>query len=203
MTVVQFTDYGLVAAAVIVGFLVGWRQGLRRALWVTAAIIVAWVLIAWFEPQVVALVNRLYRLTVFALTGGILAENPGEAYAKVANLTLISSPASLWIFRLTLFGLILWFGWWLGRRRPAEVGRFTTVVRRPHELFRHIMGGVAGAINAYLLLYFLIPRFMPGVQTVMVVPTFATTLLQQQWLPIMVVVLIGVFIVAGWAMARS
>lgn len=203
MTVLSFTDYGLIALTVFLGFIVGWRQGIRRALIMTLSIITAWVLIAWFEPQIVALVNRLYRLTVFALTGGILAENPGEAYAKVAGLTLISSPASLWIFRLTLFGLILWIGWWLGRRRPANVSRLTVVVRRPHELFRHVMGGMAGAINAYLLLYFLIPRFLPGVQAVFVVPTFSTTLLQQQWLPIMVVVLIAVFIVAGWATARG
>lgn len=203
MTVLQFTDYGLVSAVVLVSFIVGWRQGLRRALFITFAIIIAWVLTAWYEPQIVALVNRLYRLMLFALTGGILAENPGEAYGKVAGVTLISTPTSLWVFRLALFGIILWLGWWLGRRRPTEVGRFTAVVRRPPDLLRHLAGGIAGAINGYLLLYFLIPRFLPGVQAVMIVPTFATTLLQQQWLPLMVVVLVAVFIIAGWAQARG
>lgn len=204
MTILQFVSQDIVLAIAIIFGVIGFTQGARREMTVTLFILLGIALTSWFDEQVVVWVNRIYRLIRIALSGALTSDNPGAALARVPATPLIEGADSRFILRLVVFGVVLWLGYWLSRRGKKVLTPLgLATLRRPPVLLARLAGAIAGAINGFLITYYLIPRLSPGVQTVLVIPTFATSLLQQRWLPLVVLVVVALFIFVGWERARG
>ncbi len=205
MTIVQFVSQDLVVTAMLIFGIVGFTRGARRELITTVFILFAYLLTTWWFEGYIGAINRIYRLIRIALSGALTSDNPGQALERVRGLPpLISETDEATAVRLITFIAIVWVGYLLSRRARrvlTPVGIAT--LRRPPDLLARFAGAVAGAINGFLILYYILPRFVPGVQAVLVIPTLTTSLLQQRWLPVIVLVAIAVFIFVGWERARS
>lgn len=205
MTIWRFDDWGLVSAIMIVFAIIGFGRGVRRELLITFAILLVLVVLSWFEAPLVAMVNRLWRLVLFALLGGLTADNPGELFnERVRNrppLIDTADTGDMFWFRLVFTALVLGFAYWLGRR----VKVLATTPFRVVELFRvptllgRIVGAAAGAINGFLLVALIAPRIGMGTRQILVVPSQAITQMQDYWAFAAALALIAVIIIAGWS----
>jgi Colicin V production protein len=87
-----------------------------------------------------------------------------------------------------IFGLLVWLGYLIGRRRSAKA--------KPARFVTHLLAAAVGAINGYLMAFFVLPRYLTASNTVVTVPNVNIKgLLQVRLsLPILVVVLVIVTI---------
>ncbi len=205
MTVLQFVPPDLILVVLIPFAIYGFARGARRELTVTLFIILGYVLSLWFINPLITFVNRLYFLMRFALAGGITAENPATVLEQVKTIPpLISSDTSIVALQFFVFFSCVFIGWLISRRVRHVLTPFGwRIVTRAPDLLVRVAGLVAGAINGYLILYYIVSRAFEGIQAVLVLPTFATSLLQQQWLFLIGIALIAVIIAVGFDRARG
>ena len=220
MTIFQFVASDVVLVVAILFGIIGFMRGPRRELIVTLFILVAFLLTTVFEDQLVVWVNRFWRLFRIATSGALASDNPGPAIASVPSEPLIGNDAQRSLFRIIVFSLLVLFGYGRGggqfRERAVRplVGVFTLglftvegqaqTARAPRmRLSTRLAGFVAGAVNGFLVAYYLLPRLVRGEQAVLVIPTLSTTLLQGRFLFIAFLALVAVIIFVGWARARG
>jgi hypothetical protein len=97
-----------------------------------------------------------------------------------------------------IFVLLVLMGYLIGRRRSAKA--------KPHVLTTRVLAAVVGAINGYLITFFLLPRYLTASSTVVTVPNVnIKSLLQIQLnLPILLLVLVIITIgVLGTRQGKS
>lgn len=221
MTIFQFVASDVVLVVAILFGIIGFMRGPRRELIVTLFIVVAFLLTTVFEDQLVILVNRFWRLIRIAASGALTSDNPGSALASVSGEPLIGNDAQRSLFRIIVFSFLVLFGYGRGggqfRDRAVRplvgvmtLGLFTVeaqaaqAARAPRmRLSTRLAGFVAGAVNGFLVAYYLLPRLVRGEQAVLVIPTLSTTLLQGRFLFIAFLALVAVIIFVGWARARG
>ena len=205
MTILQFVPPDLILAILIPFAIYGFARGARRELTVTLFIILGYILSLWLIDRVIWLANRLYFLLRFALAGGVTAENPAEVLERVRQIPpLVSPDQGQVVFQFIVFFVIVLIGWLISQRVRHVLTPFGwRTVSRPPDLLARLAGLVAGAINGYLILYFIVPRAVQGIQAVLIVPTFATSLLQQRWLFVVGIALIAVIIAVGFDRASG
>lgn len=205
MTILQFIASDLILAVAIIFGLIGFMRGARREMTVTLFIILAVLLTTWFEDTLVQWINRVYRLALLGFLVARNPDNPGQALTAAGPIgNLLDPSGDRFALRILVFFGVLWLGYWISRRgKKVMTPLGLATLRRAPDLLARLAGFIAGAINGFLIAYFLIPRLAPGVQTVLVIPTFATSLLQQQYIPLVVILVLALFIFLGWERARG
>lgn len=140
----------------------GLRRGVNRELVSTIGIVVGTLFSSRLADMFTPSVNRFYRLGRFALSGGITGDDPAGTWQKMKALPdLVSTPLSQQVLTLCLFFAILLIFYLVGQR-SVPAGK-TLVLR--------LLGVFAGAINGFLVAYFLSPYLLNVPKTTIVLPS--------------------------------
>lgn len=200
-------DALIVVLLVVLFFaLMGYGHGWRREVYRTIAIIIATIVLTYFEAELVALANRFWRFFLFAIRGGLLADDPSAVFARVRREPLlINTPVERVAFNLVVFTILILVAAWFARRqvkiqgeKAGTVGSFifmTSGKLRPRE---RLLGAALGAVNGYLVANFVLPRvFQAAPTTTVVIPNTAVTgLLQVNFIPVIVVLVAVILAIA-------
>ena len=206
--VVQLMPLEVIVLCSIVFIVVGFIRGVRAEGWVTVFILIAFFVLRVFGDTLITYANRIYKLLRFALAGGIIAENPVEIWQQFADKPpLIESDAKKLLFRMALFLVLYLLGLVAGRiavkRKLVPVG--FQLIRQLPDLGERLLGAVLGALNGFLIAFFVLPRVLPAEkETVIVVPKtsivthFMTeNLVNIAFAVIVVIILLGLMATGG------
>jgi len=160
---------GIIALFGLIGF---WQVPAWEGC-VMAGIVIAQLVFKWYEDTLVGWANKLYTMVRFALKGGLTAEDPGPILAEVRNLpSLIATDRHRLIFVLGTFALVALLAYIFGRvffpHRPKAVGPLL-IYKMPFA--KRVVGGLLGAINGYLITYFVTPKLFPEAETTITFPS--------------------------------
>lgn len=184
-------SYYLPVGAVLLLFgLVGLKRGVDRELFSMLGIALAMWLASNVGPSLAPLVNRLYKLARFALTGGLTSSEPTTAWQTAkAWPDLIRTPGDVQWLVVGFFGLVisLFYAWGQSRVRP------------PQTAISRFLGLVAGGINGFLVAYFLFPTLFPQPRAVITLPSgqINATLSNRQTIALAIVVFTVLLIAFG------
>lgn len=187
----------LILSLIIISGLIGLGQGPVWEGYMTAGIILGHLALTKFKEFLVNWVNRLYVMAQFALRGGLAAEEPGPILAEARELPLpIATDRHELIFTLATFAFLVFLvyiiGRWLSPRRPKLFGPLL-IYSMPFA--KRLLGAGLGAINGYLIAYFVIPRLFPEPETTITIPSglasdFLSTKLPYLAIGFMIVILV-------------
>lgn len=170
--------------------LVGLKRGVDRELFSMLGIALGMWLAGSFGPSLAPLVNRLYKLGRFALTGGLTSGEPTAAWQDAkAWPDLIRTASDVQLLVAGVFGIIvLLFYLW------GQIG-----VRPPQTGMSKLLGLVAGGINGFLVAYFLFPALLPQSKAVITLPSgqINATLSNRQTVALAIVVFTVLLIAFG------
>jgi Colicin V production protein len=185
---VLINEWGVVAVVAGVFAYLGVRRGMTVGQFMLIAI-VAGILLAdrlakFMEPWI----NISYQIML-----AVVRENATSPDALVK--TMFSQPLLItkdWQ-RLDLgsliFVLLVWIGYLIGRRRSAKA--------KAAALMTRFLAAVVGAINGYLIAFFLLPRYLTASRTVVTVPNVNIKSLLQVQLSLPILLLVLVIITIG------
>jgi uncharacterized membrane protein required for colicin V production len=145
---VNISQYALLGITLAVFGLLGFRRGVNRELLLMVGIAVAMLLANSIGPALIPVVNQLYRLLRFAVSGGLGGADPTAAWQASKQLPdLVSATRDAQFVVIGVFVLIVltFYAW--GQRRVAE----------PRSFMSKILGLLAGGINGFLVAYYLFP----------------------------------------------
>jgi len=153
--------------------LIGFFRGAKREFWVTAVIILVQALIRWQGKRLVKLTNNLYLMVRIAVEGRFDLEKIREALGRVGEIPPLIPEQRETIFLIGVFLLATLLAYVLGNRfikvRPTTFGPLIIYPGWPFLI--KLAGGVLGAINGYLIAYFLVPQVFPEPETTIVLPS--------------------------------
>lgn len=162
--VIAWTLNEYVVVGVLLGVfgLVGFRRGVNRELLSIIGVAVAMLVSAQMAPTLAKQVNLLYRLARLALGGGFGSGNPAQAWQQLNQMPgLIQIPQDLERVGLLTFVGVLAVFYSTGQSRIAA----------PDSTMLRVLGLLAGAINGFLVAYYLLPIVLPKTVTVIALPT--------------------------------
>jgi hypothetical protein len=135
-------SYWPVALALLVFGALGLRRGWVRELATLGLVLLAWLIVFAFGLSIVGVLNRVALIATFTWQGGFDAADPGPLLRALRSAPAIDQwhPEGLY---LLLFGLGAVAAYALGNRLASRV-------RSPAEA---VLGGLAGAVNGYVLAY--------------------------------------------------
>ncbi|MBS1252463.1 MAG: hypothetical protein MAG451_01502 [Anaerolineales bacterium] len=171
---VQLMPLELIVLFSALFIVVGFIRGVRAEGWITAFIVFAFVILRIAGDTLTTWANRIYKLSRFGLAGGIIAENPVEIWEETVNMSpLIETDVEKVLFRMALFLALYLLGLVAGRiavkRVLVPVG--FGLIRELPDLGERLLGAVLGAVNGFLIAFFVLPRVLPArKETVIVVP---------------------------------
>lgn len=171
---VQLMPLEVIVLFCAVFVVMGFARGVRAEVWVTAFILIAFLVLRVSGETLITYANRTYKLSRFALAGGIIAENPVEIWQQFADSPpLIESETEKLMFRVAVFLVLYLLGLIVGRvtveRALTPVG--LQLIRELPDLGERVLGAVVGGVNGFLVAFFVLPRILPAEQeTVIVVP---------------------------------
>ena len=186
----------LTLAVAIIGLfaLIGYKRGIVRELVATPAILLAPVISPWLGQALKPWVNRFYRLGLFALYGGLVSDDLTGVMTKVKKVPpLIQTDADMASLGAIVFLVIIVAGYLLGQR----------FIKTANDRVTYVMGGVMGAINGYLLIQNVVPRFWSAQYAVVVVPTGGLLQLLRGQAVIVLVVAFIALVSYGLRLARK
>jgi hypothetical protein len=185
---VLINEWGVVAVVAGVFAYLGVRRGMTVGQFMLIAI-VAGILLAdrlakFMEPWI----NISYQMML-----AVVREHATSPDALVK--TMFSQPPLItkdWQ-RLDLgsliFVLLVWIGYLIGRRRSGKA--------KVAALMTQFLAAVVGAINGYLVAFFLLPRYLTASRTVVTVPNVNIKSLLQVQLSLPILLLVLVIITIG------
>lgn len=136
--------------------LMGLRRGIFRELLTLVGVCLATVVGRWGASFLEPWVNRFSRLMMFALKGGLVADDPASIFAEVKELPpLVSTDSDRLILGTVAFALIVLAFYLLGE----------FVIDPPKAISQRLSGIVLAGVSGYFIAYFLAPRHLPTPQT--------------------------------------
>ncbi len=221
LQVVELTATTVVLIFVAIFAYLGYRRNVRKELLFFLGLLIAtWLSLVDSKP-LVPIVNRVFRLSLFVLKGGIITDNPlpiWEAVKKRPPLVNADDPDSLLWFNTVVFvalGLLFyWLGNRLGRGGMPDLwamarGRLEgkkskkSLNQMTSAFITRLMGTAVGGLNGFLVAMFFIPRYLAATQTLVVIPGTAAWDVLTRNLRYAIVVVCLVFIVRGWQQAKK
>jgi uncharacterized membrane protein required for colicin V production len=191
---VSINEYVLIAIALAVFGLIGFRRGVNRELVTFAGVLVALALSSLFASAMVPFVNKMYRITHFVFAGGISAENPTVGWNEAKLLPdLVNSPMSKAIMELVVFSIPVLISYVIGGRVKAAGGAG-----------QRILGMLMGAVSGFFIAQHFIPILFPAGETRLELATGpATNVLQNtQVIAVLVVVVVVILVAFGLYSSR-
>lgn len=184
-----------IALAVIVLFgAIGYRRGLLRELVAAPAILVAPLVGPWLGTVLRPWVNRLHKLFLFARFGGLATDDLTAVLGKVKQVQpLISTKEDVLRLGVVLFMTIIACGYLLGEWR----------IKGPADRAMRLLGALMGALNGYMLVQIVLPRFWSAQFAIVVVPTASVLQLFHGQLAVALVIAFVVLVVFALRLARK
>jgi hypothetical protein len=146
----------LVIGLVVLFGLMGLRRGVLRELLSLFGVFLAIVVGRWGTSFLEPWVNRSYKMTMFALKGGLASDDPSGILAEMGALTPpITTDADRLVLGTVAFASVV-LGFYL-------LGEF--VVDPPKAISQRLSGIVLAGVNGYFIAYFLAPRHLLTPQT--------------------------------------
>ncbi len=226
-TVVQLTTQVVLLVVVIIFGFIGFRRGAQREFLVTLGIIFASVLVQskLGHDWLVFWANRMYKLVLFVLRGGLGASDPSAVWAKIRALpNLITTPQQQLYLTLIVFVVIVLLAYPMGylvapkkkaRQRNGEsaasgerqrgqisiligIGIVTATQGQSLSLSSRLLGLILGAVNGYLILRFWLPRLLPTAKTIVVIPSGSVADFLGQNISYVFITIVAVLVFLGW-----
>jgi len=168
---------------------VGIWRGVSRELFTLGGIIAAHVVVRWGGQAVVTMLNRSYTSTLVAMKSGLDPARIGQAFDEVGRMGPLISKQREPIFLLGLFAFLVFFGYALGQDRAGP----------PKTWPAHVIGGLAGLVNGYLIVFYALPRLVPPTEeaaraTIYIPVREVMTLVQEKWIYALVAVIVLVIV---------
>ena len=150
-------DYKLIVPIVVLFFAyLGCRRGISKELLSLVGVLVATALAKGQTAFLSGWVNRLYRIGMFAVKGGLSASDPGKVMAEISKLAPpISTPEQEKLLVVVSFVVLLAVFYLLGEDKVGQ----------PQDLMQRVLGLFVGGLNGFLIGRFLFPRLFPGEKT--------------------------------------
>ena len=184
----------LIVGLVVLFGLMGLRRGAFRELLALAGVFLAMVVGRWGAPFLAPWVNRFYKLGMFALKGGLAADDPASVLAEMGDLTpLVATDSDRLILGTIAFALIVLAFYLLGE----------FVVDPPETWSQRLSGIVLAGASGYFIAYFLAPRHLPAPETTIRFSTEGLLDLLTQNLIKVVLAFVIILIVLGLQMSTK
>lgn len=182
----------LIIGLVVLFGLMGLRRGVFRELLSLFGVFLATVVGKWGAPFLEPWVNRLSKLMMFALKGGLAADDPARVLAEMGDVKpLISTDSDRLILGSVAFVLIVLAFYILGE----------SVIDPPKAIYQRLSGIILAGVNGYFIAYFLAPRHLPTPRTTIRFSTEGLLDLLTQNLVKVVLAFVLVLIVLGLQMS--
>jgi len=153
--------------------LLGFLRGASRESWATVVIIRVQALIRWQGKTLVKLANNLYLMARIAVEGRFDLQKIREALEKVGEIPSLIPEGREMVFLIGVFFLATFLVYVLSNRfikvRPIPWGPM--IIYPSWPLLIRLAGAALGAINGYLIAYFLVPQVFREPETTIVLPS--------------------------------
>jgi len=154
--VIDLNQLYLIVGFVVLFGVMGLRRGAFRELLALVGVLLATVVGKWGAPSLEPWVNRIHKLAMFALKGGLATDDPAGVLAEIGDLTPpVTSDSDRLILGTIAFVLIVLAFYLLGE----------FVVDSPKKWSQRLSGIVLGGVSGYFIAYFLAPRHLPAPET--------------------------------------
>jgi uncharacterized membrane protein required for colicin V production len=179
--------------------LIGFLRGVAREIITTIGIIIAYAAVKQGESSLVSWANRLFRMAMFALRGGLAGNDPTAAWGQVSGLTLVKTDGDKLILKLFVFVSAVILAYIVGNKRlSGKTVPFGPLAIYPNlPLMSRTLGLVAGLMEGYLIAYFVIPEIFPKRRTVISLPTGETVSFLGKYMPFVFVGFVAILIAFG------
>ena len=185
---VLINEWGVVAVVAGVFAYLGVRRGMTVGQFMLIAIVAGILLADRLAKFIEPWINISYQMML-----AVVREHATSPDVLVK--TMFSQPPLItkdWQ-RLDLgslmFVLLVWIGYLIGRRRSAKA--------KAAALMTQFLAAVVGAVNGYLIAFFLLPRYLTASRTVVTVPNVNIKSLLQVQLSLPILLLVLVIITIG------
>lgn len=167
----QYATY-LVLLSAAVFAVIGLFQGAKRSLTSFTFTFGAAFLIGTRWAMVAGMVNRMYKMFLFALKGGPLSGDPAAAWASVKDVAplvpLEGSAATFW--QLVFFSIAVLVGFGLGHILFDAPGGNLLKIGAFQDWLSRMFGALFGSLTGTTIAVFVLPRIVPGAKIDMVGP---------------------------------
>jgi uncharacterized membrane protein required for colicin V production len=185
---ISINEWVFVAAVALVFGYVGWRRGLTTSLYMLIGLVIGVVfadrLAKAFEPWV----NFAWKVILaMARDRAFSPEELLKATAKQPEL--ITQAIHRMYMGTVMFVLLGVLGFLIGRKRSVKA-------RAPRPTTR-ILAALVGAVNGYLVTFFMFPRYITASRTVITMSNVNIRLLLQVQLTLPILIMVLVLITVG------
>jgi uncharacterized membrane protein required for colicin V production len=145
----------------ILGFVVGvfavigWRRGVSRELFTVIVIVFAMLFAHYIAPDLRAPINKLFKLVGFVFSGGIASDDLSGSWAKFRSAPDLVPQNKAALLSVAAFMLLVAFAYAVGQMRRAGADGLMTKV----------LGLLTGAVNGFLIVWYLFPIVFTGPET--------------------------------------
>jgi len=189
---IELNQLYLMVGFVILFGLMGLRRGVFKELLTLVGVFVGIAVGKWGADFLEPWVNRFHKLFMFALKGGLVAEDPSGIFAEIKELPpLVATDSDRLILGTAAFGLIVLTFYLLGE----------FIIDPPKTASQRFSGLILAGTNGYFIAYFLAPRHLPTPETTIRFSTSGLVNLLSQNLVKAVLVFVLVLIVLGLQMS--
>lgn len=159
ITTWNVSEVVMLGVMLLVFAVIGFRRGVNRELLMIVGVVISMLMSEKVAGTLKGTINQFYKLGRMMLMGGLA--NPAAAWEKAQNTPpLVSTDMHLKLLGIVVFvGMVLFFYWWGQNRFPP-----------PATWPLRALGLLAGAINGFLIVYYMFPILFPGPQTVITLP---------------------------------
>ena len=152
-----------VVLAVVLGLfgLSGYRRGIDREFLLAVGILLAMAVSGSLASSVQHQVNRVHKLSRFALVGGLTSGDPSAAWRSVSGQpALVQTSADLGTLGVAIFLMCVLLFYMIGEARPANA-----------SVGGRVLGLLVGSLNGYLVARYLFPTALPKAMAIIAVPS--------------------------------
>ncbi len=154
--------------------LIGFLRGVAREVITTIGIIMAYIVIRWGESFLIRWTNKLHKMILFSVRGGMASDDPTAVWGQVSGLPpFIETDGEKLLFKLIIFVLLVILAYVVGNRvLSGKTVPFGPLVIYPKLSFlSRLLGLATGLMDGYLIANFVIPQAFPKKVTVIRLPT--------------------------------